>query len=717
MLKTASLFFVLISFFMIGCDSGTKKIVPKDTGANTDSDELFTEEDGISSDETADESMEDGTGKDGDATGDGDMIGKDDHGLKDDTSALDDDTVSPDEDIVPPTCGNGDVDSGEVCDENLIDCIDIDDKLYSGGKATCQDTCLGWDTITCDEIPHTCGNGIVEGPEICDTQLLTNCVEIDPMKYSAGKAYCLEDCSGYDTATCEEIVADDDADDEPDTTDIPFDADMTDDVQPDISDIQPDLDMSDTDVQPDMQADVDIVDTDIQPDVDIVCSHDCDTLTETYCNGAIVMQCQIGIDGCRHWTEELDCADTGRSCEDNNEVGDNTESNARSALTKVNHFQCTATHDLKSFEMYIAPSLIGQSLVWVLYEATTETGNYTLIAQKTTSATGTTAAWYSSGAMTRTDAGHVGETITLTSGRYYAIGLAWNENLTSYYWAPSFLGSFETEYTLFGATLGGTANDATYPPLASFSGGPANDSTYWMRVHVLNTDVDLCVCQNECDTVGIQQCNVNAVEECSADLLGCLYWHFTEDCVVDYTPDRVCTESLDTATCEEEVTEVVDTVGSAGTLYSGDSRMRGNFYSCTTNRTLTEIEMYLDYSGTAAVYFEVYESSALGDDLSPYEPVYTASKTLTMSSGGAFYSSGTISVPLYAGNYYYIGVRWGSSYTISYYNASLSSKTTAFGAWSAGMTNDDVLSAPSSIFYSDTSASGYAYYQRLTTTE
>jgi len=616
--------------------------------------------------------------------GDGDMVGKDDHGVDDQ------DIVVPDSDQKPDTCGNGEVDLGEVCDGGLKNCTEIDPMKYKAGKAACLDSCLGWDTVTCEEYEYDCGDGDVDFPEVCEIGELTDCVEIDPGKYKAGKAYCLDTCLGYDTATCEEITEDDDI--MPDF-DMPSDDDTTDDWIPDT-------------------VDTDHFDDDVVPDVDTTCTHTCDTLNEAYCNGALVMQCQIGVDGCRHWAEEVDCSDTGRLCNDNNEVGDGGTSNARTALTKVNHFQCTATRDLGSFEMYVAPSLVGQSLVWVVYEATTETGTYSLIAQKTTTATATTAAWYSSGAMTRTDVGHVGETITLTSGRFYAIGLAWNESLTSYYWSPGFLQPFETEYTMFGATLGGTANDATYPPLASFSGGPANDSTYWMRVHVLNTDPDLCVCQNECDAAGIQQCDVDAVEECVADAYGCLSWVLQEDCVLDWEPDRVCTEAGDVATCEEEATEIIDTIGSAESPFSGISRMRGNFYSCDTDRTLTEIEQYLSYSGTATIYFEVYEATT---QLGTYYPVQSISRSISMS-GYAFYSSGAVSIPLISGRYYYIGARWGSSYTVGYYNNYTTTfYDTEFGQWQTGMTYDDITTAPSSFVYDDHDSPNYAYYQRLTT--
>ena len=103
------------------------------------------------------------------------------------------------------TCGNGMVDGGEICDDNTEFCTTIDPILYSGGKAKCLGNCAGWDTATCDEVPHECGNTIKEGPEACDGDT-KNCVDIDATKYSGGKAKCLADCTAYDTATCDEKV-------------------------------------------------------------------------------------------------------------------------------------------------------------------------------------------------------------------------------------------------------------------------------------------------------------------------------------------------------------------------------------------------------------------------------------------------------------------------------------------------------------------------------
>ncbi|HPS30990.1 MAG TPA: hypothetical protein PLZ43_12090 [bacterium] len=120
-----------------------------------------------------------------------------------DTNA-DDDTAVTDDDSIPATCGNGQLDTGEVCDGDILNCTDIDNLLYLSGKAKCKEDCSGYDTITCEEVAHECGNEVVEGPETCDGGV-KNCVEIDSTLFKGGKAACIEDCSGWDTLTCEEI--------------------------------------------------------------------------------------------------------------------------------------------------------------------------------------------------------------------------------------------------------------------------------------------------------------------------------------------------------------------------------------------------------------------------------------------------------------------------------------------------------------------------------
>ncbi len=154
-------FFSMTVFFLVSCASNTKHVA--------------NDNDNVLSDETAGA----------------------------DTAAIDQ-NQQPDGDVILPSCGNGTVNMGEVCDGDIKNCVDISSKLYTGGKAKCKPDCSGYDTLTCEEVLHQCGNTIVEGPELCDSDL-KNCVEIDPVKYESGKAKCKTDCLGYDVVTCQEV--------------------------------------------------------------------------------------------------------------------------------------------------------------------------------------------------------------------------------------------------------------------------------------------------------------------------------------------------------------------------------------------------------------------------------------------------------------------------------------------------------------------------------
>jgi len=100
-------------------------------------------------------------------------------------------------------CGNSKVDPGEICDGNMILCRDIDSNVFLAGKAKCHSDCRGWKTLTCEYVESTCGDGSVEGAEKCDGNMEL-CRNIDSEKYNAGKAKCLDDCSGWSEITCEE---------------------------------------------------------------------------------------------------------------------------------------------------------------------------------------------------------------------------------------------------------------------------------------------------------------------------------------------------------------------------------------------------------------------------------------------------------------------------------------------------------------------------------
>ena len=174
------LFILVISTVLIFAACGDSKVkASSDDESTSDSD---TEQVGDSDEETSDSENKDDPNND----------------------ENNNDETENDSDSTDAVCGNEIVESGEECDGNVKLCTEIDDTLYSGGKAKCKDDCSGFSTLTCDEVPYECGDDKVEGPEICDGGV-EDCVNIDPLLYSSGKAKCNDECNGYELETFEEI--------------------------------------------------------------------------------------------------------------------------------------------------------------------------------------------------------------------------------------------------------------------------------------------------------------------------------------------------------------------------------------------------------------------------------------------------------------------------------------------------------------------------------
>lgn len=180
----------ILSVFIFSCSSGAKTAKnDADNGQTGDSDNIsLGDSDSAAQNDSANNDANNDSG------GNDTIIVKDG-----------DNTTVSDEDIVSLTCGNNTIEGGEVCDGGVKNCVEIDPKAFTGGKALCKSNCTGWDTVTCDEVAHTCGNYVIEGPEVCDRET-KNCIDIDGTKFSSGKAKCNDDCTGWDTSTCDEIA-------------------------------------------------------------------------------------------------------------------------------------------------------------------------------------------------------------------------------------------------------------------------------------------------------------------------------------------------------------------------------------------------------------------------------------------------------------------------------------------------------------------------------
>ena len=98
---------------------------------------------------------------------------------------------------VTPVCGNGIVETGEVCDSSNQICTA---SGYSGTQS-CNAQCTGYDLCTTSE---SCGDNIVNGNEVCDGNS-QSCTTTDG--YS-GTETCNLQCNSFDTCLSTEVCGD-----------------------------------------------------------------------------------------------------------------------------------------------------------------------------------------------------------------------------------------------------------------------------------------------------------------------------------------------------------------------------------------------------------------------------------------------------------------------------------------------------------------------------
>ncbi|HSW59859.1 MAG TPA: hypothetical protein VLJ60_03625, partial [bacterium] len=526
-MRAALLGILFLTIFSVSCDSGSiKSTKPKtdaDAVSQTDKDTADTEND---------------------TTEDSDIV------------------EIPDENI-NAVCGDGKVEGSEVCEkEDVINCVEINEKLYEGGKAKCLIDCTGWDTLTCDEVFMECGNSIVEGIEVCDKNTIScndldsekyesgtatcgllcdswneadcvlykpavcgdgevtgkevcekedviNCVEINEVLYESGKAKCLENCKGWDTETC--------------------------------------------------------IENEFPDDDTVFCSDECSKINSVTCSGSEVMKCQLS-GGCLKWVENKDCIDTSRLCADGNTVGFSTTGTERSNVYRGNFIEATSNATIYEFSMEI-DNATGQPLIFAVYESDTSDGTYLPIATRSVDEPGTGRKMYSSGPIKKTG----GVNVTVTTGKFYIFGVAWADMMTSYYANyDGFFNPFVSHMTTFGNTLGGTALTDSYPLLPSIVGTGKGLANYNMFFNTGNTSTEICICNNLCPALNNKRCNNNWIENCVADAYGCLSWEAVTDC--DYKD------------CETDngVTECVNNCVNECTL--NNKKCDGNTVEkCTTN--------------------------------------------------------------------------------------------------------------------------------------
>ncbi len=102
-----------------------------------------------------------------------------------------------------PVCGNGIIEGDEICDGDTVPCWKVG-HYYPETNAVCKEDCSGYDTKTCiaRHPDDKCGNGELDHGETCEMGDTKPCVEL-PGGFVGGEANCRRDCLGWDPANCE----------------------------------------------------------------------------------------------------------------------------------------------------------------------------------------------------------------------------------------------------------------------------------------------------------------------------------------------------------------------------------------------------------------------------------------------------------------------------------------------------------------------------------
>lgn len=104
-----------------------------------------------------------------------------------------------------PVCGNGTVEFPEACDGNVGNLTCQDDYRYVDGPLKCSESCQ-FDYSECNSA--VCGDGVVERTEACDGSNLNGrrfCKDLDP-QWAVGELSCRPSNCQYNTTDCRESV-------------------------------------------------------------------------------------------------------------------------------------------------------------------------------------------------------------------------------------------------------------------------------------------------------------------------------------------------------------------------------------------------------------------------------------------------------------------------------------------------------------------------------
>lgn len=178
-----------------------------------------------------------------------------------------------------------------------------------------------------------------------------------------------------------------------------------------------------------------------------------------------------------------------------------------------------------------------------------------------------------------------------------------------------------------------------------------------------------------------------------------------------YTGARTdCTMTMQSCAPSGCTNATVDLIPSMPTLYGSTiaSYTMLNFYSVTSNRTLTLIEQYMSPTASIALTWHVYESTSQTGTYTRLSP--TPITTMSTTTVG-YQSSGPVSIPLVAGRFYAIGIAWSTAVNFGYQQTT-ASQATSFGSLISAYINPGATPAATIAWAAQSS---YWVPQRLTT--
>jgi hypothetical protein len=97
------------------------------------------------------------------------------------------------------TCGNGALDGSEVCDGDELDGATCLSEGFDVGTLACRADCLDYDRTGCSS--YVCGNDVVDPDETCDGSDLGG-VTCEGAGFDSGTSTCSLDCSEIDMGSC-----------------------------------------------------------------------------------------------------------------------------------------------------------------------------------------------------------------------------------------------------------------------------------------------------------------------------------------------------------------------------------------------------------------------------------------------------------------------------------------------------------------------------------